>query len=38
MSDWSFEKSELRKDLNAEYAKLQRDKTRKKKYGARSKK
>jgi len=35
--EWTPEKAVLRRQLNSEYARLQRDKTRKKKYGARPK-
>jgi hypothetical protein len=35
---WSVEKDELRKKLNAEYAKLRRDKTRMRKFGPKPKK
>jgi hypothetical protein len=37
MSDWSFEKAELRKQLNTEYAKFQRDKKRVRKFSHRGK-
>lgn len=35
--EWTVEKDVLRKQLNNEYAKLQRDKTRKRKYGPKPK-
>jgi hypothetical protein len=37
MSEWTPEKEALRKQLNSEYAKLQRDKTRVRKYSPKTK-
>jgi hypothetical protein len=37
MASWTLEKDALRKQLNSEYAKLQRDKTRVRKYSPKPK-